>query len=120
VFKRTPLLSLLSACLNAVDKLWITNRYALQLFVHTFKLVITEDGMTERQRLVFDFIKAYIKIHGMAPSYEVIAKGLNMKSRANMHRIVQKLKEDGYLEKRPRKFYGIKLLDKSVKEIASL
>jgi hypothetical protein len=37
-----------------------------------------------------------------------------------MHRIVQKLKEDGYLEKRPRKFYGIKLLDKSVKEIASL
>ena len=76
--------------------------------------------MTERQKLVFDFIRAYIKIHGMAPSYEVIAKGLNMKSRANMHRIVQKLKEDGYLEKRPRKFYGIKLLDKSVKEMAAL
>jgi len=90
------------------------------LFVHTFKLNVTEGSMTERQKLVFDFIKAYIKIHGIAPSYEVIAKGLNMKSRANMHRIVQKLKDGGHVEKRPKKFYGIRLLDKSVREMAAL
>jgi repressor LexA len=76
--------------------------------------------MTKRRQLVLDFIRAYIKIHGVSPSYEVIAKGLNMKSRANMHRIVQKLKDGGHVEKRPKKFYGIKLLDKSVREMAAL
>ena len=76
--------------------------------------------MSGKDQLVLDFIKAYIKIHGMAPSYEVMAKGLSMKSRSNMHRIVQTLKDSGHLEKRPKKFYGIRLPDKSVRAVASL
>jgi SOS-response transcriptional repressor LexA len=76
--------------------------------------------MTERRQLVLDFIKAYIRIHGIAPSYEVIAKGLGMKSKANIHRIIHRLQADGYLVTKPHKFHSIKIVDRSVREMASL
>lgn len=76
--------------------------------------------MTPRRQLVLDFIKAYIRIHGIAPSYEVIAKGLKLKSKANIHRIVHRLRDDGYLEVKPHKFHSIRVVDRSIKEMASL
>jgi SOS-response transcriptional repressor LexA len=76
--------------------------------------------MTERQQIVFDFIRAYTKIHGIGPSYAVLASGLKMKSRANMHRIVMRLEKDGHLETKDRKYYSIKLVDRSINEIVNL
>jgi repressor LexA len=76
--------------------------------------------MTPRRQLVLDFIKAYIRIHGIAPSYEVIAKGLGMKSKANIHRIIHRLQADGYLVTKPHKFHSIKIVDRSVREMAAL
>jgi SOS-response transcriptional repressor LexA len=76
--------------------------------------------MTKRRQLVLDFIRAYIRLHGVSPSYEVIAKSLGMSSKSNIHRIIHRLKEDGYLDLRPYKFHSIKLVDKSVKEISKL
>ena len=76
--------------------------------------------MTKRRQLVLDFIRAYIRLHGVSPSYEVIAKSLGMSSKSNIHRIIHRLKGDGYLDLRPYKFHSIKLVDKSVKEISKL
>jgi SOS-response transcriptional repressor LexA len=76
--------------------------------------------ITKKRQLVLDFIKAYIKVHGMAPSYEAIAKGIGLNAKSNAYRIVKRLEADGYLQTKPRKFYGIKVFDRSVKEIASL
>jgi SOS-response transcriptional repressor LexA len=76
--------------------------------------------MTKRRQLVLDFIRAYIRLHGVSPSYEVIAKSLGMSSKSNIHRIIHRLKEDGYLELKPYKFHAIKLVDKSLKEIGKL
>lgn len=76
--------------------------------------------MTEKRQLVLDFIRAYTKIHGVSPSYDVIAKGLGLKAKSNIHRIVQRLKDDGYIVTKPYKFHSIRLVDKSVREIASL
>jgi len=76
--------------------------------------------MTPRRQLVLDFVKAYIRIHGIAPSYEVIAKGLGMKSKANIHRIIHRLQADGFLTTQPHKFHSIKIVDRSVKEMAAL
>jgi SOS-response transcriptional repressor LexA len=76
--------------------------------------------MQEKHQLVLDFIRAYVKFHGMAPSYQTIASGIGLKSKANIHRIVHKLEEDGFLTIRPYKFNSIKLNDRSVREIASL
>ena len=88
----------------------------LRTFASSFKL----QHMTERRQLVLDFIKAYMRIHGVAPSYEVIAKGLGMKSRSAIHRIVHRLQDDGYLVTKPHKYHSIRVVDKSVKEMASL
>ena len=67
-----------------------------------------------------DFIRAYIRLHGVPPSYEVIAKGIGLKSKSNIHRIVHRLKDDGLLETKPYKFHAIKLVDTSAKSIIRL
>ena len=77
-------------------------------------------NMTKHRQLVLEFIRAYIRLHGVPPSYEVIAKGIGLSSKSNVHRIVHRLKEDGHLTVRPYKFHSIKLVDKSVKEMAAL
>lgn len=76
--------------------------------------------MYEKHQLVLDFIKAYIKLHGVAPSYTVIAKGIGLKSKANVHRIVHKLKDEGRLTLRPHKFNSISLVDQSVRAVGRL
>ena len=76
--------------------------------------------MTDRWQLVLDFIKAYIKRHGVSPSYEVMTKSLGMKSRANMHRIVKRLEKEGHLKVAPRKFYGLKVVDRSIEDVVNL
>jgi SOS-response transcriptional repressor LexA len=77
-------------------------------------------GVTDRWQLVLDFIKAYIKRHGVSPSYEVMAKSLGLKSKANMHRIVKRLEKEGHLKVAPRRFYGVKVVDRSIDEVISL
>ncbi len=76
--------------------------------------------MSKRRQLVLDFIRAYIRLHGVPPSYEVIAKGIGLSSKSNVHRIVHRLKEDGHLTIRPYKFHSIKLVDTSVREVVRL
>ena len=76
--------------------------------------------MPEKHQLVFEFIRAYIKLYGMAPSYQTIASGVGMKSKANIHRIVHKLQEEGLLAIRPYKFNSIKLIDRSAREVSAL
>lgn len=73
-----------------------------------------------KHQLVLDFIRAYIRLHGMSPSYQTIASGLGMKSKANIHRIIHKLQDDGLLTIRPYKFNSIKLIDRSAREVSSL
>jgi len=72
------------------------------------------------KQLVLDFIRAYIRIHGVSPSYQVIAKSIGLSSKSNIHRIVHRLKQDGLIELKPYKFRSIKLVDQSVKEISKL
>lgn len=80
----------------------------------------TRAVMTPRWERVLKFIQAYIKMHGVSPSYEVMAKGLGMRSRSNMHRMVQRLREEGHLDVKPRKVYGVRVRDRSVEEVLSL
>jgi SOS-response transcriptional repressor LexA len=76
--------------------------------------------MPSKHQLVFDFIKAYLRLHGVAPSYAVIAKGIGLKSKSNIHRIVHKLEDEGLVTVKPYKFNSIKIRDRSVREMASL
>jgi SOS-response transcriptional repressor LexA len=76
--------------------------------------------MNEKHKLVLDFIKAYVKLHRVPPSYSVIARGLGKKSKSNIHRVIHILQAEGHLEIKPHKFNSIKLIDRSVKGVASL
>lgn len=76
--------------------------------------------MTERQRLVLEFIQTYIKMKGFAPSMQDIATGLGMKSRSNIHRIVHSLEQQGLLVTTPHKVRTMKLKDRSVEEMLAL
>lgn len=77
-------------------------------------------SMTDRWDTVLKFINAYIRLHGVSPSYAVLASGLGMKSRSNMHRIVKRLEQEGLISRKPRKFNGVKIVDRSVKDVVSL
>jgi SOS-response transcriptional repressor LexA len=76
--------------------------------------------MSDKHQLVLDFIRAYIKLYGMSPSYQTIASGVGMKSKANIHRIIHRLQDEGLLTIRPHKFNSIKLIDRSAREMAAL
>jgi len=76
--------------------------------------------MTPQWEKVIRFIRAYIQIHGVSPSYGVLAQGIGLKSKANVHRIVKRLEAEGLLERNPRKFYGVRMKDRTVEEVLSL
>jgi repressor LexA len=76
--------------------------------------------MTDRERAILEFVKAYMKLHGVSPSYEVIARGVGLRSKSNIHRLIHKLEKDGHLKLKPYKFRSIKLIDRSVSEVSAL
>jgi repressor LexA len=76
--------------------------------------------MTDRRQQVLEFVRAYIKIHGCGPALHVIAKALELRSKSNIHRIVKRLEMDGFIQTNPKKYRSIRVVDKSVKAIASL
>lgn len=75
---------------------------------------------SKRRILVLDFIKAYIRLHGIPPSFEVIAKGIGLRSKSNIHRIVHRLEDDGHISLKKYKFCSIKVVDRSVNEMGKL
>lgn len=76
--------------------------------------------MSEREKLVLEFIKMYFQMKGFAPSYMDIATGLDLKSKSNIHRIVHNLKKKGMLHVKPHLFRSLKVIDKSVEKMVSL
>ena len=76
--------------------------------------------ITDKQRAVLEFVNAYIKLKGYAPSYMDIAIGLNLRSKSNIHRLVHELKKKGYLQIKPHLVRSLKVVDKSVNKMMSL
>ena len=76
--------------------------------------------MTPRWERVLGFIRAYVKLHGVSPSYAAMADAFGVKSRSNLHRMVLRLEQEWHLQRKPRKFYGVKLVDRSVVEVIGL
>ena len=81
--------------------------------------------MTDREKAILEFIKANRDLHGVSPSYEVIAKGVGLRSKSNIHRLIHKLEEMGHLRLKPYKFRSIRVIergvsDRSVMEISGL
>ena len=76
--------------------------------------------MTERQMEVLQYIEDFISVKGFSPSYGDIATGLNLKSKANIHRIVHRLKDMGFLKLDPHKVRSVETLDRTVQNMMIL
>lgn len=56
-------------------------------------------AITRRQKEVLDFLTAFTERQGYSPSYEEIARGLNLRSLATVHKHITNLHNKGLLER---------------------
>jgi repressor LexA len=66
----------------------------LFFFAHNMGMAVTK-----RQKEVLDFIARFIEDNGYSPSYEEIAKGLDLASLATVHKHISTLESKGYLKR---------------------
>ncbi len=69
--------------------------------------------ITDSQRKTLNFIEHYVATHGYSPKLQEIAEGIGISSRGVIHRYVQALIDEGYLENDPGRHRGLKLADRS-------
>src|SRR5215470_20378317 len=56
-------------------------------------------AVTKRQKQVLDFVSQFIEENGYSPSYEEIARGLNLASLATVHKHISTLESKQYLKR---------------------
>lgn len=55
--------------------------------------------LTPRQHECWRFLEAYTRENGYAPSFEEIAKAMNIASKSNIHRLLGALEERGFIRR---------------------
>src|SRR5450432_1274960 len=72
--------------------------------------------LTKRQREVLDFIAGFIDVNGYCPSYEEIARGLELASLATVHKHISVLDGKSYLKRGFNQSRSLELTPKYVQE----
>ena len=70
--------------------------------------------MTKKQRELLNFISAFIKTNGYAPSYREVMKSLHYRSVSTVATHVENLISLGYLEKKDRSARSLRVVGKDV------
>jgi repressor LexA len=73
-------------------------------------------ALTKRQREVLDFIARFVDENGYCPSYEEIARGLDLASLATVHKHISVLDSKGYLKRGFNQSRSLELSPKFVQE----
>src|SRR5215470_7636782 len=73
-------------------------------------------ALTKRQKQVLDFIANFVDDNGYCPSYDEIAKGLNLASLATVHKHISVLEGKGYLKRGFNQSRSLELSPKYVQE----
>src|SRR5277367_6931250 len=56
-------------------------------------------AVTRRQKEVLDFLESFVQRNGYSPSFEEIARGLDLKSLATVHKHITNLERKGLLDR---------------------
>jgi len=72
-------------------------------------------SVTRRQKEVVDFISQFVEENGYSPSFDEIARGLNLKSLATVHKHVTNLQKKGLLERAHNRSRSIDILPPKTK-----
>ena len=73
-------------------------------------------ALTKRQRQVLDFIAGFVDEQGYCPSYEEIARGLDLASLATVHKHISVLETKGYLKRGFNQSRSLELAPKFLQE----
>ena len=73
-------------------------------------------ALTKRQRQVLDFISRFLDDNGYCPSYEEIARGLELASLATVHKHISVLETKGYLKRGFNQSRSLELAPKFLQE----
>jgi repressor LexA len=73
-------------------------------------------ALTKRQRQVLDFIAHFVDDNGYCPSYEEIARGLDLASLATVHKHISVLETKGYLKRGFNQSRSLELAPKFLQE----
>ncbi|HTX35294.1 MAG TPA: transcriptional repressor LexA [Bryobacteraceae bacterium] len=73
-------------------------------------------ALTKRQKQVLDFIAGFVDENGYCPSFEEIAKGLQLASLATVHKHISVLESKSYLKRGFNKSRSLELTPKYVAE----
>jgi len=67
-------------------------------------------AITRRQKEVLDFLTNFVQQHGYSPSYEEIARGLDLSSLATVHKHITNLQTKGLLQRAHNRSRSIDVL----------
>ncbi len=73
-------------------------------------------ALTKRQKQVLDFIAKFIEENGYCPSYDEIARGLELSSLATVHKHIGVLEAKGYLRRGANQSRSLELSPKYLQE----
>ncbi len=73
-------------------------------------------ALTKRQKQVLDFIATFVDEHGYCPSYDEIAKGLDLASLATVHKHISVLEGKNYLKRGFNQSRSLELSPKYLQE----
>src|ERR1035437_6788281 len=76
----------------------------------------TNMALTKRQKQVLDFIANFIDENGYCPSYEEIARGLDLASLATVHKHISVLESKNYLKRGFNQSRSLELAPKYLQE----
>src|SRR5215469_8831200 len=74
-------------------------------------------ALTKRQKQVLDFIANFVDEHGYCPSYEEIARGLELASLATVHKHISVLEAKSYLKRGFNQSRSLELAPKYLQEL---
>ncbi|MDE2021107.1 MAG: hypothetical protein KGJ13_12285 [Patescibacteria group bacterium] len=66
--------------------------------------------LTKRQRDLLRYVADFEKRQGFCPTYEMMARGIGLKSKSGAHRLVTGLERRGFLRRIPRANQSIEIL----------
>lgn len=73
-------------------------------------------ALTKRQKQVLDFIASFVDENGYCPSFEEIARGLELASLATVHKHISVLESKGYLKRGFNQSRSLELAPKYLQE----
>lgn len=73
--------------------------------------VIILKNLTEKQQLIFDFIKSEVKTKGVVPSIREICTAFGLSSTSSVHAHLESLEKKGYIRRKEAKTRNIEILE---------